>query len=136
MQPEIVKLLKTMRKQATAQIAAIDALLVVDNKQVIKKPEVVNYTPWDMEQAKYLWELCHANMSYLKPPKSFGKWADEIRRLRETDGYAQVIIVAVIEWCQNDKFWRTNIRSAGKLREKFETLLAAIQRQREGSSLI
>ena len=55
--------------------------------------------------------------------KTVLKWADEIRKLETLDGRTIAEIKAVIEWFRQDSFWYKNIRSGGKLREKFSTLL-------------
>ena len=38
-------------------------------------------------------------------------------------------IEAAIRWCQADEFWRSNILSASKLREKYDQLRLAAARQ-------
>lgn len=50
------------------------------------------------------------------------KWANEIRLMREQDGRTDAEIRAVFTWANQDGFWRSNILSPGKLREKFTTL--------------
>jgi len=50
------------------------------------------------------------------------KWAQDAALLMRRDGRAEHEIRAVIEWCQQDSFWKTNILSMGKLREKFHQL--------------
>jgi hypothetical protein len=51
------------------------------------------------------------------------KWANEVRLMRERDCRSPDEIRAVIAWCQNDPFWRLNILSADKLREKWDQLV-------------
>lgn len=50
-------------------------------------------------------------------------WCDDIRKLVEIDGRAVEEVEKVIDWCQDDPFWKSNILSGRKLREKFPTLL-------------
>lgn len=50
------------------------------------------------------------------------RWANEIRLMREQDGRAPPEIRKVFEWANRDSFWRSNILSAAKLREKFDQL--------------
>lgn len=54
--------------------------------------------------------------------KTIRKWANDIRLLVETDGYSAAEVEAVVRWCQADDFWKSNILSAGKLREQFTRL--------------
>jgi len=38
------------------------------------------------------------------------------------DGRTEQQIHAAIDWCQSDEFWRSNVLSMPKLREKYEQL--------------
>lgn len=51
------------------------------------------------------------------------------RLLIDKDGHSVQEIKAAIDWTFRDEFWRTNIRSASKLREKWGQLKGAAQRQ-------
>lgn len=51
-----------------------------------------------------------------------GKWADTIRLMEERDKASIEAIEYVINWLPTNEFWFGNIRSAKKLREKFEKL--------------
>ncbi|MDI3548159.1 MAG: hypothetical protein PWR10_1811 [Halanaerobiales bacterium] len=67
-----------------------------------------------------------------KDPASMEAWATEMDRLNrlgpvgakesENKGYTWEEIGKIIDWCQQDPFWKSNILSAGKLREKIVTL--------------
>ena len=50
------------------------------------------------------------------------KWADTIRLMEERDKASIEAIEYVINWLPKNEFWFGNIRSAKKLREKFEKL--------------
>lgn len=50
------------------------------------------------------------------------KWADTIRLMEERDKASIEAIEYVINWLPTNEFWFGNIRSAKKLREKFEKL--------------
>ncbi|WP_422698972.1 phage replisome organizer N-terminal domain-containing protein [Enterococcus durans] len=50
------------------------------------------------------------------------KWADTIRLIEERDKASIEAIEYVINWLPTNEFWFGNIRSAKKLREKFEKL--------------
>lgn len=50
------------------------------------------------------------------------KWADTIRLMEERDKASIEVIEYVINWLPTNEFWFGNIRSAKKLREKFEKL--------------
>lgn len=58
------------------------------------------------------------------------KWADECRKLVELDKRSKVDIKQVVDWATQDAFWQSNILSAKKLREKFDTLQAQMKQKR------
>ena len=55
-------------------------------------------------------------------------WIDDCRKLREIDERTPAEIKAIIEWCQNDNFWKANILSMGTLRKKFDRLFLQAKR--------
>lgn len=55
-----------------------------------------------------------------------------MRRLLEVDKRDPREVETVIEWCQRDEFWLSNIRSPEKLREKYDTLLGQMMRGKRG----
>ncbi|MGC4018373.1 MAG: hypothetical protein QM793_03520 [Muricomes sp.] len=56
------------------------------------------------------------------------KWAVEIERMRRLDKRTEQEITTALDYALSDSFWKPNIRSAGKFREKFETLYAQQKR--------
>ncbi|PTM58356.1 DUF4373 domain-containing protein [Desmospora activa] len=56
-------------------------------------------------------------------------WADDFRKMHEIDKRSKEDIRNVIDWATNDPFWQTNILSAKKLREKFDTLQAQMNKK-------
>lgn len=50
------------------------------------------------------------------------KWAKEFERIQRLDHRDQEQIIQALDYAVKSAFWRTNIRSAEKFREKFETL--------------
>lgn len=64
-----------------------------------------------------------------KLPKRNKTNTDAIRLMLDRDGIPESDIAGAIRWAQGDEFWRANILSASKLREKYETLRAQASRQ-------
>jgi len=60
-------------------------------------------------------------------------WRQSARYLLDIDGLCEDRVHAAIDWCQDDEFWRPNILSMSKLREKYVVLQAAARR-RPGTS--
>lgn len=57
-----------------------------------------------------------------KPPNVTRRWIDDMDKLMRIDLHSAEEVEAVINWCQQDSFWRSNILSPAKLRAKFDAL--------------
>lgn len=59
-------------------------------------------------------------------------WRDAARLMLDKDGRTEDEIHAAIDWCQSHHFWRANVLSLPKLREKYDQLrkVAASEKQR------
>lgn len=57
-----------------------------------------------------------------RAPAITGKWRDAARLLIDKDGLTEEQVHAAIDWSQDSEFWRANILSMPKLREKYDTL--------------
>jgi hypothetical protein len=57
-----------------------------------------------------------------KPPTITKRWLNEARRLIETDHRPVQQAHQLIDWCQQDSFWNSNIQSMPKFREKYDAL--------------
>lgn len=68
------------------------------------------------------------NNPQAKTPANISNWRNDIRLLL-ADGYDRDQIEKVINWCQADEFWKSNILSAKKLREKIGTLILQMGRK-------
>lgn len=54
--------------------------------------------------------------------RQLGRWAKDVDLMLALDGRSEDQIRELIEWSQRDPFWKTNILSMGKLRQKFHQL--------------
>ncbi|MBP2635019.1 MAG: hypothetical protein H6Q72_926 [Firmicutes bacterium] len=105
-----------------------------------KRPKYT-YGPEHMELAEQLKCRILEHMPNYKYPSCLDQWANTIRLMIERDNRSLVAISAVIDWCQQDSFWQTNILSADNLREKFDrlqgkmTAVKTIGKQGNGSRL-
>ena len=90
------------------------------------------YEPSDMELAELLFNYIQDNgdkANLIKAP-NFESWANTIRLMRERDGRTHEGIKYLIDWTQNDEFWRGVILSPAKLREKFDQLVVRVKQQK------
>lgn len=70
------------------------------------------------------------NNPQAKTPANITNWRNDIRLLL-ADGYTFTQIDSMIRWTQSDDFWKSNILSAKKLREKSSTLILQMQRRQK-----
>lgn len=82
----------------------------------------LHFSEDDMATAQWMFAKIVENDPAAKPPK-YETWANEIRKMREIDSRPDSTIRQVFSWASADHFWRANILSPTKLREKFTTLL-------------
>jgi hypothetical protein len=69
---------------------------------------------------EYLAGRIEANGS--KRPSITKRWRDSARLMLDKDGHTEQQVMAAIDWCQDSEFWRANILSMLKLREKYDQL--------------
>jgi len=93
----------------------------VDEKEKKSNKEKFEEDSIPYQLASLLWESIRANNEKARTP-DFQSWAGEIDKMIRIDGLTQPEIEAIIFWCQRDSFWKSNILSASKLREKFPQL--------------
>lgn len=107
-----------------ADVAPVSVSVTVDvaeeSKAETRRPAS---TSGDKELAEWMWSLVRAAFPSGKQP-NIERWANEIRLTREADGRSSAEIRSLFEWANRHSFWQSNIRSPGKLREKWDTLEA------------
>jgi hypothetical protein len=64
-----------------------------------------------------------------KRPTITAKWRTAARLMLDQDKRSEDDVHAAIDWCQSNEFWRANVLSLPKLREKFDQLRLQAQRQ-------
>jgi phage replication O-like protein O len=63
-----------------------------------------------------------AGVEHLIKKSNLQSWADDFRKLIEIDGVDKRLAKKVMDWVTTDDFWKTNVLSAKKLRERFSEL--------------
>lgn len=86
----------------------------------------VMFGPEDMRMAELLRDLIQQNAPAWKMRGQITKWAEEINKLHRIDERSYQQIEYMIRWVQADSFWKMNILSPTKLREKFNDLVVKI----------
>ncbi|MGN4667985.1 hypothetical protein ACTFRP_19535 [Bacillus cereus group sp. MYBK234-1] len=103
-----------------------------ENKKEKKNTSRHKFETCDMNAAKYLFEKIKENNLKQKEPSSFDSWANNVRLMRERDNRTFQEIKDVIDWCQNDSFWKSNILSTAKLRQRFDQLYMKMNETSDG----
>ncbi|HDR4393253.1 DNA replication protein DnaD [Bacillus cereus group sp. TH43LC] len=107
----------TLERKTNTEITTENTTKITTNKKTSR----LKFETCDTNAAKYLFEKIKSNNSKQKQP-NFDSWANEFRLMREKDNRELQEIKDVIDWCQEDMFWKGNILSPKKLREKFDQL--------------
>lgn len=72
-----------------------------------------------------------------KRPAVTKGWRDAARLMLDRDGRTEEQVRAAIDWCQDHEFWRSNILSLPKLRDKYDQLrLQAGRESPRGGSVV
>lgn len=99
-----------------------------EGKGSITTSVVASATPDQQTSRDDVERLCtkladHIEANGAKRPSITQRWRDSARLLIDADGRTEAQAAWMIDWCQRDEFWRANILSMPKLREKFDQLL-------------
>ena len=98
----------------------------------VKKKELKDNSPkstkriYDVDSihyqlAEYLFEEMKKNNPEARKP-DFHKWANDIRLMMEIDNRKEEQVRNMITWSQSNDFWKGNILSAKKLRDKYDQM--------------
>jgi hypothetical protein len=79
-------------------------------------------TPEGLRLAEQLRDWLIRNNPGAKLPKDLSSWALEADRMIRIDQRKVEDIKKIMDWCQTDTFWKVNILSIPKLREKYDQL--------------
>lgn len=75
--------------------------------------------------------LLEAGASSSNVDKAKGTWIDDIRLIIETDKYSINDLRTVFDFLQTNSFWKKNILSTSKLREKMDKLIMEVSSSRK-----
>ncbi len=91
------------------------------HKPKTKPKKNLRWESGDLESAESIYKLLLAlNPKHKKP--SMETWANTIRLMRESDGHTHNDIMDLFRFANSDSFWKSNILSPAKLRDKWDVL--------------
>lgn len=112
---------KTKRERSVNEAPPNQEPITKNHKPRTKPKSKNKFSDEDMELAREIFDCVLVVAPKTKEP-SFEKWANDLRLMREQDGHTHNEIRNVFLFANTDNFWKTNILSTGKLREKFSQL--------------
>ncbi|MFF5790222.1 hypothetical protein ACFY8P_35280 [Streptomyces sp. NPDC012693] len=71
-----------------------------------------------------------------KRPTITKTWRDAARLMLDKDGRTEEQVHGAIDWCQDSGFWRSNVMSMPKLRDKYDTLRLQASRPALGGNVV
>jgi len=107
--------------QVQVQEQEQEQVQVQEKDEVKDEASFSKFSPEIRNLSKLLFSLMLKNNDNAKQP-NFNSWDGHIDKLHRIDGYKINQIREVINWCQNDDFWKSNILSTEKLRKQFARL--------------
>lgn len=107
----------------------------IDKKQTdintdkdVSTSEVKEYPKEAEELTTYLYSECQKNDTHFKrTEKQLKAWISDFEKLHRIDGREWTEITAVLKWAKQSDFWKPNILSASKFRQKYEMLYSQMQ---------
>lgn len=100
-----------------------------NNKRSSSPKQVYDENSIHFKLANRLYEKILENNPQHKKP-NFQEWSNDIRLMMERDQRTDEQIEYLIDWCQQNAFWKVNILSPSKLREKFDQLVLKVKQDR------
>jgi hypothetical protein len=97
-----------------------------ERKKPSRPKQVYDEQSIHYQLALRLYQKILSNNENHKEP-DFQKWANDVRLMLERDNRTEEQIIYLIDWCQQDSFWKSNILSTSKLREKFDQLVIRVK---------
>lgn len=119
--PENVQSMSNMSNQEIDIEKDIDIDIDIDIDNISSCPKL-KFSDEQMELAELLLSLIKQNNPNYRMVGPIEKWANEVRLMVERDKRTLEQIRQIIEWSQQDSFWKTNILSMSKLRKQFDQL--------------
>ncbi|MDO5535458.1 MAG: hypothetical protein Q4F65_12525, partial [Propionibacteriaceae bacterium] len=93
-----------------------------DQSSSSAKPPAVAEPPREDVEALCARLRDHIAGNSSKTPTITARWRNEARLLLDRDEVPFDEAMRVLDWCQSDQFWKSNILSMPKFREKFAAL--------------
>ena len=136
--PEILSIIDRVSTDKYGQVRTSTARLDyirLDKNTNTERVEAKEPSFEAMALANLLYDLhLLIDSGYKVTERRLQEWGEAIDKLHRIDGRDFVQIDSVIRWAKSDIFWKSNIISGKKLREKFSILVAKMPKREYTSS--
>ncbi len=106
---------------------ACDKNVKLINSNVKGAITTLKYQPEALGLSEALQDSVLERYPFMEKKISVEMWAEDIDKLERLDGHSWPLIEAVMEWSQDDEFWRQQVRSGNNLRKHFDNMLIRIK---------
>lgn len=89
----------------------------------------------DLKAAQWIYSQVLIISPTSKEP-NWSSWANDIRLMRQLDGYSHKDICRLFQWANRDSFWCSVVLSPAKLRKKWATLVIQSQQQNRNKQAV
>jgi hypothetical protein len=128
-----VNIAPTETPQSKVKERKVKEIEIKDKKTRHKTEYAEDSTPYKMAlyfHQKIMEHAQESGVAHLVSKANLQSWADDCRKILEIDKVEKDLIRAVIDWATADSFWKTNVLSASKLREKFSDLAMKMRQEK------
>lgn len=106
----------------------------INNNVPSFEKETKEYSKDAIEISQFLYNSCQENDSkFFRTERQLDQWTSDIEKLNRIDKRDYVEIWQVMKWCRNNTFWKPNIMSGSKFRQKYEMLLQQMKNDKRGN---
>lgn len=121
--------------EAKSKVDEVSTSQIDKPKNIVKKQKYSEDNTY-YKMATYFYERVEkvakeAGIPHLIKKSNMQTWAEDMRKLIELDEIDKKLAKDVMDWVTQDDFWKTNILSAKKLRQKFMELAIKMQAQKQ-----
>lgn len=122
---KILDVMNQKGKSGKSEVEVVKAPAKAKDKQGTKQQDEGPQFSQDSHAYKlsmHLLQRIKANNPKAKEPKNLQRWAADMDKILRIDQRDPQEVKQVIDWCQSDEFWYTNILSPAKLRKQYDKL--------------
>lgn len=123
----------TLESQTNTEITTETTTENIKNNSRKRQKRIYEETSDEMKLVDFFISEIRRNDAHFKEPNK-QSWCDEFRKIIELDKRDKREIAELIRWVQKNDFWKANVLSPKKLREKYSTLVIQMKEPPKSSS--